>query len=143
MKNRIKQITTLNHAPYAEVFIRTLKQLIHERLEGEGNDLNRLVDVYNQVLANYKLTEHSSIKMSPHEARKSKNKMDVYFNKWAIAKHDRIYKPLSVGDSVRIMVKELLNQKLLILNGQGKYIELKAKMGMTTLLMKTLGERYI
>ena len=30
-ENDIKQITTLSHAPYAEVFIRTLKQLIHER----------------------------------------------------------------------------------------------------------------
>ena len=30
-ENSIKQITTLNHAPYAEVFIRTLKQLIHDR----------------------------------------------------------------------------------------------------------------
>ena len=40
-ENSIKQITTLNHAPYAEVFIRTLKQLIHERLEGQGLNLDR------------------------------------------------------------------------------------------------------
>ena len=32
--------------------------------------------------------------------------MDVYFNNWAIAKHNRIYKPLSVGDIVRIMIKQ-------------------------------------
>ena len=34
-QNNIKQITTLNHALYAEVFIRSLKQMIHNRLEGE------------------------------------------------------------------------------------------------------------
>ena len=46
-----KQITTLNHAAYAEVFVRTLKQLIHERLQGEGKDLDRWTDIYKQVLS--------------------------------------------------------------------------------------------
>ena len=105
-ENNIKHITTLNHAGYAEVFIRTLKQLIHYRLEGENKDLNRWIDVLKQVLSKYNLSEHSSIKMSPYQARQPKNKMDVYFNNWAKAKHDRIYKPLSVGDSVRIMIKK-------------------------------------
>ena len=50
-ENSIKQITTLNHAPYAEVFIRTLTQLIHERLEGQGLNLDRWIDVYKQVLS--------------------------------------------------------------------------------------------
>ena len=49
--------------------------------------------------------------MSPYEARKSKNKMDVYFNNWSIAKHDRIYKPLSVGQGVRIMIKKTTKSK--------------------------------
>ena len=42
-ENSIKQITTLNHAPYAEVFIRTMKQLIHEILEGLGLNLDGLM----------------------------------------------------------------------------------------------------
>ena len=40
-ENNIKHITTLNHAGYAEVFIRTVKQLIHNRLEGEELKLDR------------------------------------------------------------------------------------------------------
>ena len=49
--------------------------------------------------------------MSPYQARKPRNKMDVYFNNWANAKHDRICKPLSVGDSVRIMIKKTTTTK--------------------------------
>ena len=45
-------------------------------------------------------------KMSPLQAKHPRNKTDVYFNNWSIAKHDRKYKPLSVGDSVRIMIKQ-------------------------------------
>jgi len=105
-ENNIKQITTLNHAGYAEVFIRTLKQLIHNRLEGEKLNLDRWIDVLKPVLAKYNLSEHSSIKMSPYQAKQQKNKMDVYFNNWANSKHDRIYKPLSIGDNVRIMIKK-------------------------------------
>ena len=49
----IKQNTTLNHSPYADVFIRTLKQLVHDRLEGGNKDLNRWIDVLKQVLSKY------------------------------------------------------------------------------------------
>ena len=45
LSDKLKQLITLNLAPYADVFIRTLKQLIHERLDGEGKYLNRWVDV--------------------------------------------------------------------------------------------------
>ena len=37
--------------------------------------------------------------------------MEVDFNNWAKAKHDRFYKPLSVGTSVRIMIKRTINTK--------------------------------
>ena len=110
-ENNIKQITTLNHAPYAEVFIRTLKQFIHNRLEGENLNLDRWIDVLKPVLAKYNLSEHSSIKMSPYEAKQPKNKIEVYFNNWGNSKHDRIYKPLSVGDNVRIMIKRTNKSK--------------------------------
>ena len=40
-----------------------------------------------------------------------KNTTGVYFNNWARAKHDRIYKPLSVGDRVRIMIKKTTKTK--------------------------------
>ena len=37
--------------------------------------------------------------------------MEVDFNNWAKAKHDRFYKPLSVGTSVRIMIKRTISTK--------------------------------
>ena len=37
--------------------------------------------------------------------------MDGYFNNWSKAKHDRLYKPLFVGDNVRIMIKTTTKTK--------------------------------
>ena len=51
---------------YAEVFIRTLKQIIHDRLEGQGLNLDRWIDVYKKVLSKYNLSIHSSIIMNPY-----------------------------------------------------------------------------
>ena len=67
--------------------------------------MDRWIDIYKQVPSKYNLSVHSRIKMSPYQARQPENKMEVYFNNWAKAKNDRIYKPLSVGVSVRIMIK--------------------------------------
>ena len=49
--------------------------------------------------------------MSPYQARQPKNKMEVYFTNWSKAKHDRLYKPLSIGASVRIMTKRITKTK--------------------------------
>ena len=51
------------------------------------------------------------MKMSPYQARQPKDKMYVCFNNWSKAKHDRLYKPLSVGDSVRIMIRNINKTK--------------------------------
>ena len=110
-ENSIKQITTLNHAPYAEVFIRTMNRLIHDRLQGQDLKLDRWIDVQKQVLSKYSLSVHYSINMNPYQARQPRHKMQVYFNNWAKAKNYRIYKPLSVGDSVRIMIKKTTKTK--------------------------------
>ena len=54
---------------YAEVFIRSLKQMIHNRLEGEGHNVDRWIDVLDTSLGKYTLTDHSSIKMTPYQAK--------------------------------------------------------------------------
>ena len=78
-ENYIEQKTTLNHAPYAEVFIRTLKQMIHDRLQGEGLNIDRWIDVLKPTLSKYNLTPHSVTKMSPYQAKQPKNRMEVFF----------------------------------------------------------------
>ena len=108
-ENKIKQITTLNHAPYAEVFIRTLKQMIHARLEGEGHDIDRWIDVLNPSLAKYNLSEHPSIKMSPYQAKNPNKKTEVLFNNYSKLKSDRLYPVVEVGSNVRVMIKNKQN----------------------------------
>ena len=105
-QNNIKQITTLNHAPYAEVFIRSLKQMIHNRLEGEGHNVDRWIDVLDTSLGKYNLTDHSSIKMTPYQAKQPRNKMEVMFNNYSHSKHERTYPPLQANDEVRVMIKK-------------------------------------
>lgn len=110
-ENNIEQKTTLNHAPYAEVFIRTVKQLIHNRLEGKGLNLDRWIDELKPVLSKYNLSHHSSIKMSPYEAKQPKNHIEVSFNNLSKAKYERRYKPLEVGQNVRVMIKKTTKTK--------------------------------
>jgi hypothetical protein len=72
----IKHLTTLNHAPYVERFIRTIKNLLYKRIEYEDHKngkhepywwvLPRVLLVYN----NFKV--HSVTGLPPKEARKKK-----------------------------------------------------------------------
>jgi hypothetical protein len=107
----IQQRTTLNHAAYAEVFIRTLKQMIHDRLEGEGLDLDKWIEVIKPVLSKYNLSKHSSIKMSPYEAKQKNNYFNVAFHNYNNSKQDRKYSILNVGDDVRLMIKHTTKTK--------------------------------
>ena len=109
--NDIEQKTTLNHAGYAESFIKTLKMMISDRLEGEGLNLDRWIDVIKPVLSKYNLSKHSAIKMSPYEAKRKNNYFDVLFNNYNNVKNDRNYEPLEVGDEVRIMIKKTTKTK--------------------------------
>ena len=109
--NNIEQKTTLNHAPYAEVYIRTIKQLIHNRLDGKNLNVERWIDELKPALSKYNLSYHSTIKMSPYEAKQPKNHIEVSFNNLSKAKFERKYKPLEVGQNVRIMIKKTNKSK--------------------------------
>ena len=110
-ENNIEQNTTLNHAPYAEVFIRTVKQLVHNRLEGKGLNVARWIDELKPALSKYNMSHHSRIKMSPYEAKQPKNQIEVSFNNLSQAKYERSYKPLDVGQNVRVMIKKTTTTK--------------------------------
>ena len=110
-ENKIEQKTTLNHAPYAEVFIRTLKQMIHDRLHGEGLNLDRWIDVLKPTLSKYNLTPHSGTQMSPYQAKQPKNHMEVLFNNYSKSKHERKYPTINVNDNVRVMIKKTTKTK--------------------------------
>ena len=76
--NNIKHITTLGHAPVAERQIRTIKNMIYQRVEKTGQKWH---EVLFAVLLTYnnKLI-HSTIKMTPKDALKPENEFNVKLN---------------------------------------------------------------
>ena len=52
------------------------------------------------VVNKYNDTVHSTIKMSPNDARREVNKLTASFNIWAQSKKDRVYPELKVGDEL-------------------------------------------
>jgi hypothetical protein len=102
----IKHYITRNHAAFAERFIRTYKALLYQRIDSITN--MNIVDPqwtsYNeQVLGTYndKLI-HSSTTMTPADAMKDTNQLDVKASMALRVTQNRKYPPLNVDDSVKI-----------------------------------------
>ena len=81
-------------------------------------------DALQDTLNKYNNQEHSTIKMTPNEAKKRGNHDAVYFNMWEKAKRDRTYQELKVGDMVRTKEKKKLEVKITKINGVKKHIKL-------------------
>jgi uncharacterized protein (UPF0305 family) len=121
----IKSYITRNHAQFAERFIRTYKNMLYKRIDSikSENGENPQWEQYNEEILktyNSKLT-HSSTKMTPAEATKPRNTIDVKNNLELRAKHNRKYPPLSVGDTVHILRKKKVNEKERTSNFDDKY----------------------
>ena len=105
-ENDIQLIMTLTHAAIVERAIRTVKDMLYKRLEHDssrpwyGDLLQQVVFVYNFMRS------HTTLGMSPNEARKPKNETEVRGNLYKKAKRDRIYPNIEIGDMVRIYKKK-------------------------------------
>ena len=105
-ENDIQLIMTLTHAAIVERAIRTVKDMLYKRLEHDssrpwyGDLLQQVVFVYNFMRS------HTTLGMSPNEARKPKNEAEVRGNLYKKAKHNRIYPNIEIGDMVRIYKKK-------------------------------------
>lgn len=104
-KHGIKQIITSSPPPFAERMVQTLKNMIHTRLEGLDMTEEKWVDMLQPVLKKYNNTKHSTTKMTPHEAKKKDNHVEVWLNIRNKATFARKYPPLKVGDQVRTYIK--------------------------------------
>jgi hypothetical protein len=104
-KYNIKQIITSSPPPFAERMVQTLKNMIHTRLEGLELDEEKWVDMLQPVLKKYNNTQHSTIGMSPNDAKKNDNHIQVWLNIKNKAIFSRKYPPLKVGDNVRTYIK--------------------------------------
>ena len=108
-KEKIEVIQTRNHAHFVERFIRTFKFMLRKRIDydvkqGKGNI--QWIDYIFQIMLTYNnKNEHSAIGITPNEATKEDNHLDVKLNLEMKAKRGRRYPEVKIGDLVKIMLK--------------------------------------
>jgi len=85
--------------------VQTLKQMIHTRLEGLDMAEEKWIIMLQPVLKKYNATKHSTTGMSPNDAKRKDNHIEVWLNIRNKATFARKYTPLKVGDSVRTYIK--------------------------------------
>ena len=121
-ERKIKHITSIAGAHTMERFNRTLKEKTQVRLDAMGLDRNKWVEQLKPILNKYDNTEHTTIKMSPNDAKKPQNEMTAKFNLELKAKKNRKYPALNKDSEVRIMMKKKLEKlKDTCQNGQNKF----------------------
>ena len=103
-KHKVKHIMVVDKAHTVERFNRTLKEHIQTRLDAMDLSRDKWTSQLEAVVNKYNNTVHSTIKMSPNDARKEGNKLTASFNIWAQSKKYRVYPELKVGDEVRVML---------------------------------------
>jgi hypothetical protein len=106
----IRLLMTRGHAGLAERTIRTLKNMIYSRIDSaktRDNITKRWIDVLFASLLTYNhVDKHSTIKMTPAEAIKTKNHLQVKVNLELKRRHTRTYPDLRAGDTVRFRTKK-------------------------------------
>ena len=117
MKNYFKEknithIVTRSHANVAERAIRTFKDSLYKRVENAKDDKVQWVDFVFEIVLTYnnKLV-HSTTGMTPDDARKKKNELDVWINTVRNSTFTRKYPNLEKGDKVKILRKKKVGEK--------------------------------
>ena len=107
----INHIITLTHANVVERFIRTLKNMVYDRVRFNKAGWTSMLPL---VLKKYNSSKHSSTKLPPNEAHDDKNHMDVRVNLTRREKNVRKYVEIKENDTVKIFTK-----------GRGNYTDRK------------------
>ena len=106
-KHDIRHIITRTHAAVAEATIRTIKRMIYNRIEHQPKKSWHEHDILYPVFLKYNnLMVHSSTKMTPAEAMKPQNQLQVKINLELQRKNSRLYPDLKIGDKVKIYKKK-------------------------------------
>jgi hypothetical protein len=104
-QHKIKQIITSTPPPFAERMIQTIKNMIHTRLGGLALSKEKWIDILPAVLKKYNNTKHSTIGMSPNQAKQGNDNVEVWLNIQNKATFARSYPPLKKGSEVRTYIK--------------------------------------
>ena len=104
-QHKINHIISNTPPPFSERAVQEIKNMIFARLEGLEIDKQNWTDVLPAVLKKYNNRIHGTIEMSPIDARKPDNQIQVYMNIRQKAQFKRKYPKLSRGDQVRTYFK--------------------------------------
>ena len=106
----IKHIITQTHANVAERFIRTMKNMIHDRVRFNKAGWTSML---TPALNKYNTTVHSSTKMTPKQAHKDENNSTVRVNLTLRENNRRKYPEIKEGDMVKYFhkKKDYINRK--------------------------------
>ena len=110
--HKIKQIITSTPPQFTERAIQTIKNMIHQRLDGLEVSKEKWVDMFDPVLKKYNNTKHSTTGLPPNESKKHSNHMEVWLNISNKATYHRRYPPLKVSDQVRVYQKPIFQKKV-------------------------------
>ena len=123
-KKGIKLYITRNHGAFAERFIRTFKDMLYKRMDSpvpekrteEQLRVHGPLDQWHSYIFGILLTYnnklvHSSTGMTPKNASKGSNEMDVKSRMEAKAIKNRRYPEIKVGDKVKIRRKKKTGEK--------------------------------
>ena len=111
-EQKITHYITKNHAWFAERFIRTFKLMLYKRIDKCGVENPQCIDfVYPTMLTYDNRMVHSSIKMTPYEATKPSNAIDVTSHIEYQSSFTRKYPELELGSNVKIYNNNTLGQK--------------------------------
>lgn len=97
----INAIFVTTHAPFIERFNQTLKNMLHRYMTNEGYD--RWRSVLPEIIDNYNNSYHSTIKMSPNDAKKD---YDLAVENTLRNAQLNVKKKIDVGDKVRLAKKK-------------------------------------
>ena len=100
----IRHLTTLAHAPVAERAIKTIKNMIYKRVDASGQKWHEVL--YAVLLTYNNENIHSTINMTPNEARKEHNNFHVKLNLELKAKFTRKYPNIAIGSMVKVFKKK-------------------------------------
>ena len=104
-QHKIKQIITSTPPPFAERMVQTIKNMIHTRLGGLEIDKQHWINLLPAILKKYNNTEHSTIRMSPNQAKQGNDNVEVWLNIINKATFARTYAPLKKSSEVRAYIK--------------------------------------